>query len=81
MAMMRTIASKLDKARDEALAWIPSLQEEVKTALIVEIIEMNVRAAVPWITMDAIVNNITSRVSATLLEKLDVNQASQSHGI
>ena len=63
MATLCTIAANFDKARDKALAWIPSLQEKVKTALIVENIGTKIRAAVNWMMVDA-------------TEQLGVNQAS-----
>jgi hypothetical protein len=81
MATMCTIAAKLAKARDEALAWIPLLREEVQTALIVEIIGTKFREAVPWVMVDATVNNVISCVSATILKQLGINQASPSQEI
>ena len=67
-----------NKALDKALARILSLREEVKIALIVEIIGTKVRVAVSWMAVDATVNIVISRVSATIVEQLGVNQVSRS---
>ena len=81
MAVMRTIAVKLDKVNNKASAWIPALQEEIKASLVIDIIGTNVRAYVPWVTVETTINNVVSRVSTIMYEQLGGRWVLQSQEV
>lgn len=82
MTTVCTIVGKQCKARDAALARISLLQEEVKALLIVEVVEMKICVIVPWLTVDGtvntVVNNVVTSVTATILDQLGAKQAFRS---